>query len=185
MHGPFSCAGRSGTGLLSIALSPLVAHYAATDIQDLLPLIRKNLVLNFPGWPHVPSKQGIGHNISVEELDWETLHSTPPSRRAQLFPPPSAPWDLVLIVDCIYHPALLPSLLATIDYIATSVLTTVVVAVELRAEDVIRDFLEQWLSLGGGEWEVWRVGNDKVTEGILAIDKPYVMWVGWKGVGVQ
>lgn len=175
---------RSGTGLLSIALSPLVGQYTATDIGELLPLIRKNLSLNFPGWPHVQTKQGIpqpGHNVSVDELNWETLHSTPPSRRAQLFPPPPSPFELVLIVDCIYHPTLLPPLLAAMDYVSTPGSTVVLVVMELRAEDVTREFLEGWLSLGSGEWEVWRIGNDEFPEGMLAKDKPYVMWAGWKG----
>ncbi|KAJ7180627.1 putative methyltransferase-domain-containing protein [Mycena filopes] len=166
----------SGTGLLSIALSPLVARYTATDIAELLPLIRKNLSLNFPGWPHV--KQGIstaGHNISVEELNWETLISTPASRRANLFPLPSAPFDIVLIVDCIYHPTLLPPLLGTMDYVSTPGSTAVVVVMELRAEDVTREFLEGWLR--SGEWEVWRTSMDEGSHK----ETPYVMWVGWKG----
>ncbi|KAJ7668343.1 putative methyltransferase-domain-containing protein [Mycena rosella] len=160
----------SGTGLLSVAFSPLVLHYTATDIQELLPLIRKNVSLNFAP----------GHNVLVEELNWQTLHSTSPSRRPQLFSPPSPPADIVLIVDCIYHPALLPSLLAAMDYVAAPS-TAVVVVMELRAEDVTREFMEGWLVLGNGEWEVWRVGSDDSAEGVLAKDSPYVMWVGWKG----
>ncbi|KAJ6493572.1 putative methyltransferase-domain-containing protein [Mycena vitilis] len=171
----------SGTGLLSIALSPLVSHYTATDIQPLLPLIRKNLALNFSGWSDAPSTLDIsaaGQKVSVDELDWQSLHSTPPARRTRLFPLPSTPFDLVLVVDCIYHPALLPSLLTTLDYVTSPGSTTVVVIMELRAEDVTRQFLEGWLSLG--EWEVWRIGSDEFTEGMLAPDTAYVTWVGWK-----
>ncbi|KAF7356633.1 hypothetical protein MVEN_00997500 [Mycena venus] len=168
----------SGTGLLSIALSPLVGQYMATDIAELVPLIRKNLSLNFPGWPHVPAKQGSlgpGHNVSVDELNWETLHSAPPHRRAQLFPLPPSPFDIVLIVDCIYHPNLLPPLLAAMDYVSTSETTAVVVVMELRAEDVTREFLEGWLTIGDGRWEVWRLGSDESGEGLLGKDKPYVI----------
>ncbi|KAJ7334102.1 hypothetical protein DFH08DRAFT_298499 [Mycena albidolilacea] len=170
---------RSGTGLLSVALSPLVGRYTATDIGELVPLLRKNLSLNFPGWPAVSTKQGIlapGHNVSVDELNWETLHSTPPHRRSQLFPPPPSPFDIVLVVDCIYHPSLLPPLLATIDHVSTPGTTAVLVIMELRAEDVTREFLEGWLTLGRGEWEIWRIEN----ESMLGKDQPYVMWVGWK-----
>ncbi|KAJ7449684.1 putative methyltransferase-domain-containing protein [Mycena latifolia] len=166
----------SGTGLLSIALSPLVLQYTATDIEELLPLIRKNLSLNFPGWPHVQTKPGIsapGHNVLVEELNWQTLQSALPSRRPQLFPPPSPPVDLVLVVDCIYHPALLPPLLAAIDHVSAPESTAVLVVMELRAEDVTREFLECWLALG--EWEVWRVGNDESAVGMLGKETPYVM----------
>jgi SAM-dependent methyltransferase len=170
---------RSGTGLLSVALSPLVGRYTATDIGELVPLLRKNLSLNFPGWPAVLTKQGIlapGHNVFVDELNWETLHSTPPRRRPQLFPPPPSPFDIVLVVDCIYHPSLLPPLLATIDHVSTPGTTAVLVVMELRAEDVTREFLEGWLALGRGEWEIWRIEN----ESMLGKDQPYVMWVGWK-----
>ncbi|KAJ7890570.1 putative methyltransferase-domain-containing protein [Mycena olivaceomarginata] len=147
----------SGTGLLGVALSPLVGQYTATDIGELGILAP-------------------GHNVSVDELNWETLHSTPPRRRPQLFPPPPSPFDIVLVVDCIYHPSLLPPLLATIDHVSTPGTTAVLVVMELRAEDVTREFLEGWLALGRGEWEIWRIEN----ESMLGKDQPYVMWVGWK-----
>ncbi|KAJ7765386.1 putative methyltransferase-domain-containing protein [Mycena maculata] len=173
----------SGTGLLSIALSPLVSHYTATDIEDLLPLVRKNLTLNFTGWPHKQGVSAPGHNVFVEELNWQTLHSTPQTRRTQIFPPPSPPIDLVLIVDCIYHPSLLAPLLAAMDHVSIPNLTAVVVVMELRAEDVTREFLEGWLSLGNGDWEIWRIADEETAEGtgILEKESPYVIWVGWKG----
>ncbi|KAJ6518770.1 putative methyltransferase-domain-containing protein [Mycena sanguinolenta] len=169
----------SGTGLLSIALSPLVGHYTATDMTPLVPLIRKNLSLNFPGWPNqgVPAL-GVGGNISVDDLNWETLHSTPPRRRAELFPPPAAPFDLVLLVDCIYHPSLLPPLLATIEHMSTRGQTAVLVLMELRAEDVTREFLAGWLALSGGAWEIWRIDTD--GDAMLGKGHPYAMWVGWR-----
>lgn len=44
----------AGTGLLSMVLSPLVRRYTATDIGPLIPLIQKNVSLNFAGWPKLP-----------------------------------------------------------------------------------------------------------------------------------
>jgi protein N-lysine methyltransferase METTL21D len=156
----------AGTGLLSIVLSPLVRHYTVTDIPALLPLIRKNVTLNFPSWP-------TNSNISLEELDWHHLHTTPHSKRSRLFSAfSSKPIDLILLVDCIYHPSLLPPLLSTIDYLAIPGKTAVLVVVELRAEDVIREWIAMWTGCEG--WEVWRVGGD----GWLKM--PYVAWVGWK-----
>ncbi|CAK5267627.1 unnamed protein product [Mycena citricolor] len=145
----------SGTGLLSVVLARFVHHYTATDIAELLPLIRKNATLNLA-------------NVRVEELNWETLHSTPASRRNLVFPPHDPPVDLILVVDCIYHPSLVGPLLSAIDHSGSLVL----VVMELRADDVTRAFLEGWLSLGN--WEIWRV------EPGFAADNPYVMWVGWK-----
>ena len=70
---------------------------------------------------------------------------------------PDEPADVVLIVDCIYHPSLLPALVSTIDYLTIAGRTTVIVVVELRAEDVIREFLQCWLDkTAEGEWELAR-----------------------------
>lgn len=156
----------AGTGLLAIAISPLVRRYTVTDIADLVPLLRKNMALNFEGWPNcLPSTPG--SNIFVDELDWVLLHSTKVTHRPRLFD--SEPIDLLLIVDAIYHPSLLPALVDTIHHLATPDQTVVLVVVELRADDVIREFLQLWLGKPG--WEVWRIGD-----GLL--QKPYAMWLG-------
>lgn len=161
-------------------LAPLVRHYIATDIDALVPLIRKNVALNFPspdshghtGRSHDHSSPALGPNITVESLDWIALHGAPTSVRRSLIP--SYPIDLLLVVDCIYHPSLLPALLSTIDYIATPGLTTVLVVVELRAEDVVREFLERWLHLDEGQsWSIW---SSEILEG------PYAVWIGYKNV---
>ncbi len=165
----FSIFERAGTGLLSILLSPLVRHYTVTDIDALIPLISKNLVLN-----SLLRDKGSGHftgdTITVEALDWIALHKAPASSRRTLFP--YAPIDLLLVVDCIYHPSLLPALVETIDYLATPNYTAVLVVVELRAEDVVRDFLELWSGAGEGCWEIWHAQN--------VMDGPYAVWLGWK-----
>jgi len=154
----------AGTGLLSIVLSPLVRRYTATDIAELIPLIRKNISLNIPR-SHVS-------NITVEELDWVRLKDTLPARRSRLFAYPTI--DLLLVVDCIYHPNLLLPLVETINHLTVREKTVVVVAVELRAEDVVREFLEL---LTGSEkgWEIWSVGEH-------LLDAAYAIWVGWKRV---
>ncbi|KAG0694221.1 putative methyltransferase-domain-containing protein [Suillus ampliporus] len=158
----------AGTGLLSITLSACAKSYTATDIAPLLPLIRKNVALNF-------AEGSPGSNISVEELDWETLLSLPPTGRSRYYPKPPEPnveWDIVLIVDCIYHPSLLPALVETIETVSTARKTWVLVMVELRQEDVVREFLERWLDKG--TWQLFRV------DGLL--DLPYVIWAGQKYV---
>jgi len=86
---------RAGTGLLSIVLSSLVRQYTVTDIPDLLPLIRKNLALNFDGWPNSNWSRS---NITAEELDWLELHRTLISIRSQLVPAPADPINLLLAV---------------------------------------------------------------------------------------
>jgi protein N-lysine methyltransferase METTL21D len=153
----------SGTGLLGVLLSPLVRKYTATDIEDLIPLIQKNLSLNFPNWPDKS-------NVSATALDWFALQSSTPQMRLRNFS--FEPVDLLLIVDCIYHPSLLPAFLDTINYLTMPELTTVLVVVELRAEDVIREFLERWLAMPC--WKIWRVGGG----GLMG--RPCVLWVGSK-----
>jgi hypothetical protein len=165
---------RAGTGLLSIALSPLVQQYTATDIKPLVPLIRKNVAHNFPGWSATsPMIHEKGKNISVAELDWIAVESASPSQRSKIYNPEERPIDLLLVVDCLYHPSLIPPFLATVDYLAIPERTAVLIVSELRAEDVMRDFLQGWLNIPG--WEIWRVPNTD-------IGKNYVMWVGWKVV---
>jgi protein N-lysine methyltransferase METTL21D len=146
----------AGIGLLAVALSSLFKSYTVTDIPALVPLIKKNLALN----SSIASPAA-----SAEELDWLTLQSTPTNRRPFLFARPD-PLDLVLVVDCIYHPSLLPSLVETIDYLAAPVL----VVVELRSHEVIQEFLELWLAKPG--WKIWRIGREHT------LPRPYAVWFG-------
>ncbi|PFH51026.1 hypothetical protein AMATHDRAFT_3417 [Amanita thiersii Skay4041] len=164
----------SGTGLLSILLSPYVAHYTATDVPDLIPLIRKSLALNFHSWGSrrtdgVDSTLPLpGSNITVHPFDWITLSTTPSHLRHKLtsfLDPP----DLILVIDCIYHPSLLPPLVTAIHHLAIPDHTLVFILVELRAEDVIREFLRLWLATPG--WRIWRMGGG-------VFDAPYIAWVG-------
>jgi len=160
----------AGTGLLGIVLSPLVRQYTVTDIPDLLPLIRKNLSLNYDGWSN---SKGPGSNITVEALDWLQLHRTPLAVRPRLIPVPTDPIDLILAVDCIYNPSLLPALVETIDFLTTPEKTAVLIVMELRQEDVVREFLGLWLAKGG--WEIRRVAS-------AFIGVRYAVWVGWKSI---
>lgn len=135
--------GSSGTGLLSIVLAPLVAHYTATDLPVLLPLIRKNMEYNL-----TPSQRS---KVSIDDIDWTQLHNTPAHIRHKMFPfcamshcsPPEQilpersttrgqitlvqpftsgkqwPIDLILAVDCIYNPSLIAPLLDTINFLTS------------------------------------------------------------------
>jgi hypothetical protein len=145
---------RAGTGLLALALSPLVRRYTATDIPALLPLLRKN-VLSVP-----PTTT---NTATVTALDW----TLPALRQIDVRADPP---DLLLVVDCIYHPTLVRPLLATMTALAVPRRTLALVVAELRAEDVLRDFLESWIELG---WRMWSVG-----EGLLGAR--WGMWVAWR-----
>lgn len=138
-------------------------QYTVTDTGPLIPLILRNVSSNYPS----------GGNISVEELDWTVLESISPSQRYKFYNPTDQPIDLLLAVDCLYHPSLIPPFIATIDHLATPGRTAVLIVSELRAEDVIREFLDAWLHTPG--WEIWQIPND-------GLGKQYAMWLGWKSV---
>ena len=156
-------------------LSPLVGHYTVTDIEVLMPLIRKNLSLNITDWDGSTSSEPCGTkmrgNVTADPLDWIVLQKCSPTSRGACYS--YDPIDLLLVVDCIYHPSLLPSLVHAIDYLSTPDRTAVLVVAELSAEDVVREFLERWLKAGeDGSWEIWHV--NEIMEG------PYGVWIGWK-----
>jgi hypothetical protein len=108
-------------------------------------------------------------NIYPQPFDWVLLKNTLEYRRQALFPIDDAV-DLLLVVDCIYHPSLLPSLIESISYLTTPNRTVVLVISELRSEQVIREFLELWLALP--DWVIYRI--------LGLMSGPYVAWMGWK-----
>lgn len=168
---------RAGTGLLGVVLSRFVRHYTVTDVEELVPLIRKNIAQNLsvsrtppPKLKH-PSTPSPSSNVTADALDWVAFHDASEHARSKLVP--AEPADLVLVVDCIYHPSLLPALLTTIDYLTVPGRTAIVVVVELRAEDVVREFLQEWLEkVEVADWEIWSVCG--------LLDSTYAVWVGWK-----
>ena len=200
---------RAGTGLLGVVLSPYVRHYTVTDIDYLIPLLRRNIALNLSSMPseESPPRTSTKHgrksnsnnrisiinsqitNITVEALDWTVLRATVPHRRAGLFLLEQAdPPDFIIIADCIYNPALLPALVDTINHYARTDHTRVLVAVELRADDVLREFLELWLA--SGNWEIWRIDKEERAEEELErsgkaeesgwLGYEFAIWLGWR-----
>ncbi|PPQ63386.1 hypothetical protein CVT24_005651 [Panaeolus cyanescens] len=159
----------AGTGLLSVALSPLVKTYLASDIEPIIPLIKKNLVLNFEGWPTLP-QQKPGANVAAEALDWITLTSTSLPLRTRLYDPQVNPVDLLLAVDCLYHPSLIPPFVETIDYLTTPDRTATLVVSELRSEDVLREFLESWMQKPS--WTIVRLPSRLLGKRYVACQVP-------------
>lgn len=234
----------AGTGVLGVLLAPYVGRYLATDLPELLPLIRKNIEHNFPHSEpthttvktsshghrrpkarklHSGASESSSTILETQPLDWLALEATQPGSKARArsrahvvfdnsdtHPISSSSlreagsgnphFDLILAVDTLYNPALVPSFLAVIQEFATPEEelgdgtklppTHVIVVCELRDEDVLRDFLDGWLKLG--QWEIWRIGGgsseDESTHqaegnGTRFIDGPFVAWVGWKTNG--
>jgi len=143
----------AGTGLLALALSPLVRKYTATDIPALLPLLRKNVL---------PEPPTTATAVTVAALDW----TLPALRQIDVRADPP---DVLLVVDCIYHPTLVRPLLTTMTALAAPRHTVALVLAELRAEDVLRDFLDGWIELG---WRVWSVAE-------VFLGPRWGMWIAW------
>jgi hypothetical protein len=139
----------SGTGILGCALPSLLSTGHIT-LTDLPELVP------------LLRKNTKSDKVSVEALDWTW----------PILPLFAA--DLVLCVDCIYNTALVPPLvrvLATFD-------APILVVIELRDEDVVRAFLEEWLnweSTADGDKKTFRVWR---ADGLL--DPHFAAWVGWK-----
>jgi len=144
-----------------VALSPLVHHYTATDLPDLVPLLRKNVAHN-----------NVAKNVTVDDLDWIYLQKLSTTQRAQAFSF-RHPIDIILAVDCLYHPTLIPGFVETLDYLTAPGKTLVVIVCELRSDEVTRDFLQAWITRAP-EWEIYRI------PGFLG--GPYVVWAGYKKV---
>jgi len=110
----------------------------------------------------MPPTTAAANTVTVAALDW----TLPALRQIDVHADPP---DMLLVVDCIYHPTLVRPLLATMTALAAPRHTLALVVAELRAEDVLREFLEGWIVLG---WRVWSVG-----EGLLG--PRWGMWVAW------
>ncbi|KIY63652.1 hypothetical protein CYLTODRAFT_425906 [Cylindrobasidium torrendii FP15055 ss-10] len=151
----------AGTGILGMALHSYVGQYIATDMASMIHLIKKNISSNVPN----------ANNLSVAELDWVALQSTPAHLRRPQYELGSP--DLIISVDCIYHPALVPAFVEAVEFVAgdPGAKTTVLVIIELREQGAATLLLELWLKNG---WEVWRLGRD------TGPPSPYVAWVAKK-----
>ncbi|CAE6403147.1 unnamed protein product [Rhizoctonia solani] len=144
----------SGTGVLGCALRPLLSGNGHITLTDL------------PELTPLLRKNAKSAKVSVEPLDWTW----------QIIPQFTA--DLVLCVDCIYNTALVRPLVRVLGTFDAPIL----VVIELRDEDVVREFLYEWLAwrpraYGDGEssggFQVWRLADDLLSP-------RFVAWVGWK-----
>ncbi|KIO29924.1 hypothetical protein M407DRAFT_226083 [Tulasnella calospora MUT 4182] len=152
----------AGIGLLACALGPLTGHYTVTDIEVLVPLLRKNVSRSALS----PSR------VTVTDFDWVALQNAPKSRRSTVFGVDGhGPFDLILCCDCIYNTELVPPLVEAINYAAPGSGTVVLVVAELREEDVLREFLSTWLE--SGSWEIWRLPERHLGVRTIA-------WAGWR-----
>jgi hypothetical protein len=109
-----------------------------------------------------------GAVAAVVALDW----TLPPGRQIDIREEEEEEDrpEVLLVVDCVYHPTLVRPLLTTMTALAAPRRTVAIVVVELRAEDVLREFLRGWIALG---WSIWSVADD-------LLGPRWGMWVAWR-----
>ena len=152
----------SGTGILAVLLSPLFRSWTATDVESLLPLIKKNIKRNAP-------RTSTAH-IQVDELDWTWSEK----QVFKFYGLDHANHNLLLAVDCLFNEALVKPFVNTLNQVNVE---AVLIASELRSPEVLRLFLKEWLS--NGRWEIYRACKRLEEGGQGLLGSKYVIWVGW------
>lgn len=136
----------AGTGALPAFVGGLSKRWLATDQEELLPLMRKNLDRE--------------HNVKVGTLDWFDFFNSPTPHTAQLRKKNvlaqlaaegedreavgAAGLDLILCCDCIYNPGLFDALIATLNVFTEKDKTVVLVSCEMRSDESLAEFLTKW-----------------------------------------
>ena len=168
----------AGTGVLAPALGPLAASYTATDLEVLVPLMQKASHSHLICLRMLTGSQNLVLNecsprISASALDWTVFQGLSQLKREQLFPVADN-LALVLAVDTLYNPSLVPPFLSALEHYTSRGACALVVC-ELRAQEVIEVFLQQWLA--SGRWTLFRLSE-------ALIELPFVAWVGWQTTAV-
>jgi predicted nicotinamide N-methyase len=164
------------SGLISLALSPLVKSYIATDQDYVLKLLRENIAQNSQAFARsshqtakgtkkskkTPKGDEVASNILTSSLDWEKDSQS--NLYSELHIPEGESIDLLVACDCIYNTYLIDPLVNTcaeICRLAPSARPTVVlIAQQLRSSDVF----ETWLTAFHEKFHVWRAPDELLDE---------------------
>ncbi|CAH7667010.1 hypothetical protein BY996DRAFT_6633557 [Phakopsora pachyrhizi] len=173
--------------------NPSSTTWTLSDRSDQLQTIVKNFRLNC-STPNIPDR------YTIQEIDWLEVEKAWSRRRSKIdanqkdISPSSSifaefngeGFDLILVVDCIYHENLILPLIRTIDHLSkpsndSSSATLVLVVSELRSHEISELFISSWLDLH--DWNIFRINSQKLRNDIvdLKMAKPrYAIWCGWK-----
>jgi Lysine methyltransferase len=156
------------SGLLALAVAPLVKTYFATDTRSIAQskTLRRNLADNAPG-------KNCRSNIVVRALDWEA------DSVARLYDEiglDSGQIDVLVACDCIYNESLVAPFVETcaeICRLARDAPTVCLVAQQVRSPDVFG----LWLAAFREKFRTWRVPRDLIGEA-LSDDSGFVVHIG-------
>jgi predicted nicotinamide N-methyase len=183
------------SGIIGLALSPLIKSYVLTDQNYVLKLLNQNLLEN----EHVHSSSSKGRkntakskrgtdstnmvqpasNIIARELDWEVDEVTPSLTMSES----DRSFDAIIACDCIYNDSLIEPLVQTcIDSCKlrqsdpsydSNKPTICIVAQQLRSPEVF----EGWLKAFHKAFVVWRIPDEEMIEGLKS-DSGFVVHIG-------
>lgn len=156
------------SGLLAMAVAPLVKTYFATDTGSVAQskTLRQNLAENAPG-------KKCSSKIVVRTLDWEV------DSAARLYDEiglASGQIDLLVACDCIYNESLVAPFVETcadICRLSRDVPTVCLVAQQIRSPDVFG----LWLAAFHDKFRAWRVPRDLIGDA-LSDDSGFVVHIG-------
>ncbi|KAJ1023139.1 hypothetical protein NDA16_003292 [Ustilago loliicola] len=164
----------AGTGALPALVGDLSRRWLATDQEELVPLLKKNLDKH--------------ERIKTGALDWFDFLSPPSMHSAQLrkkhvldqlLPSQTARQpeqkvdgaDLIICCDCIYNPGLFDALIATLNVFTDKQKTMVLVSCEMRSNESLAEFLTKWKESDAG-WIIVSLEE--------RFDKGFVALAAWK-----
>lgn len=120
----------AGTGLAGIALALYGANVTFTDIQSVLPLLKKNVEDNI--LKSTTCQSNIVGSVDIKELDWSNE-----ATYTQFKPP----YDYIIAADCVYGEAAVKPFLRTVLQMANKK-TVVLIANEMRCQTVHSMFMD-------------------------------------------
>jgi predicted nicotinamide N-methyase len=126
----------AGTGLAGIALALYGANVTFTDIQSVLPLLKKNVEDNIlkSTAASAAGQSNIVGSVDIKELDWSNE-----ATYTQFKPP----YDYIIAADCVYGEAAVEPFLRTVLQMANKK-TVVLIANEMRCQTVHSMFMDMF-----------------------------------------
>lgn len=157
------------SGLLGIALGPLVSSYVLTDQAYVMKVLEQNILANQPptkSSQHRMKQSTSGTDLSTLRtlcLDWERDSAS----GLQKFLGSNASFDLVLACDCLYNDFLIRPFVELCTEICTigetgKRPTVLLIAQQLRSETVFESWAEKMMI----SFHIWRVTDPYLPEGL-------------------
>lgn len=163
----------------------------------MIHLLRRELFSSFSShFDEQSPEQEAQHNLHKTQenkslLQQPNLKSTPihTSPKSYTYP------DLIVSLDCIFNPSLFSPLISTLTLFCQPDHTLVLLVIELRSSEMVREFLKDWLEFDEkhGLKEKWKIksleneesNDDEMSdEGIRkrlgGMSKGYALWLAWR-----